>query len=178
MIETERLILRPWREEDVAEFARVTNTPAVMEYLGGVQKPESLHAGFLRGRASQEKNGFCFWIVERRGDAALLGFCGLKVGNTPLIEGEIEIGWRLREDAWGHGYAREAATATLNWAWQNLSCDRVVAITARGNKRSWGLMERLGMRRLHDLDFEHPDVPVGNKARPHITYAIERPHPR
>jgi RimJ/RimL family protein N-acetyltransferase len=175
MIETERLVLRPWREEDVAEFARVTNTPAVMEYLGGVKEPETFRGSFARVSASQEKNGFSFWILERKSDAALLGFCGVKVGNTPPIENEIEIGWRLREDAWGQGYAREAATATLDWAWRNLSCNRVVAITAEGNRRSWGLMERLGMRRLNDMDFEHPDVPVGNKARHHITYAIERP---
>lgn len=175
MIETERLILRPWREEDVPEFARVTNTTAVMEFLGGVKDPESLRGSFERVAASQEKNGFCFWIVERRSDGALLGFCGLKIGNTPSIEGEIEIGWRLREDAWGQGYAREAADATLDWAWRNLDCARVVAITATGNKRSWGLMERLGMHRLHHLDFEHPDVPIGDKAKPHITYAIERP---
>src|ERR1700731_1026975 len=109
MIQTERLLLRPWRQEDVAEFVRVTNTPAVMEYLGGVQEPESLQAGYVRGRASQEKNGFCFWVVERRSDGALLGFCGLKIGNISPVEGEFEIGWRLREDAWGQGYAREAA---------------------------------------------------------------------
>jgi|SRR5690242_3818670 len=175
MIETERLILRPWRENDVAEFARVTNTPAVMEFLGGVKEPESFRGSFERVTASQERSGFCFWIVERRTDGALLGFCGLKVGNTPPIVGEIEIGWRLREDAWGKGYAREAAMATLAWAWRNLDCDRVVAITAAGNKRSWGLMERLGMHRLRDMDFEHPDVPAGDKAKPHITYAIERP---
>jgi RimJ/RimL family protein N-acetyltransferase len=175
MIETERLILRPWREADVPEFARVTNTPAVMEFLGGIKEPEAFRGSYERVTASQEKNGFCFWIVERRSDGAMLGFCGLKVGNTPPIEGEIEIGWRLREDAWGQGYAREAASATLEWAWQNLDCNRVVAITATGNKRSWGLMERLGMRRLRDMDFEHPDVPVGNKAKAHITYAIERP---
>jgi len=175
MIETERLILRAWREEDVPEFARVTNTPAVMEYLGGVKEPEAFRGSFERVTVSQEKNGFCFWIVERRSDSALLGFCGLKVGNTSPIDGEIEIGWRLREDAWGQGYAREAAMATLDWAWRNLSCDRVVAITAAANTRSWGLMERLGMRRLHDMDFEHPDVPIGNKARAHITYAIDRP---
>jgi len=175
MIETERLILRPWREDDVAEFARVTNTPAVMEFLGGVKEPEAFRGSFERVTTSQETSGFCFWIVERRTDGALLGFCGLKVGNTPPIVGEIEIGWRLREDAWGKGYAREAAMATLAWAWRSLDCDRVVAITAAGNKRSWGLMERLGMHRLRDMDFEHPDVPAGDKAKPHITYAIERP---
>ena len=175
MIETERLILRPWREEDVPEFARVTNTPAVMEFLGGVRNPEEFRGSYERVTASQEKNGFCFWIVERRSDGALLGFCGLKIGNTPPIEGEIEIGWRLREDAWGQGYAREAAEATLAWAWRNLDCARVVAITAAGNKRSSCLMERLGMRRLHDMDFEHPDVHIGDKAKPHITYAMNRP---
>jgi len=175
MIETERLILRPWREDDVAEFARVTNTPAVMEFLGGMKEPEAFRGSFERVTMSQETSGFCFWIVERRTDGALLGFCGLKVGNTPPIVDEIEIGWRLREDAWGKGYAREAAMATLAWAWRNLDCDRVVAITAAGNKRSWGLMERLGMHRLRDMDFEHPDVPAVDKAKPHITYAIERP---
>ena len=66
MIETERLILRAWREEDVPEFARVTNTPAVMEYLGGVKEPEAFRGSFERVTVSQEKNGFCFWIVERR----------------------------------------------------------------------------------------------------------------
>ena len=175
MIETERLILRPWREDDVAEFARVTNTPAVMEFLGGVKEPEAFRGSFERVTASQEQNGFCFWIVERRSDGTILGFCGLKIGNTPPVAGEIEIGWRLREDAWGRGYAREAAQATLDWAWRNLACERVVAITAAGNNRSWGLMERLRMQRNHDMDFEHPDVPVGNKAKAHITYTINRP---
>src|SRR5579871_388973 len=177
MIETERLVLRPWREGDVAEFARVTNTPAVMEFLGGVRNPEDFRGSFARVAASQEKHGFCFWLVERKSDGALLGFCGLKIGDTGPITGEIEIGWRLREDAWGQGYAREAASATLDWAWRNLDCKCVVAITAVGNKRSWGLMERLGMHRLQHMNFEHPDVPAGDKAKSHITYAIERPCP-
>jgi len=138
MIETERLLLRPWRREDVAEFVRVTNTPAVMEYLGGVQEPRNFLGTFARVAASQEKDGFCFWIVERRTDGAILGFCGLKIGNTPPIQGEIEIGWRLREDAWGQGYAREAAVATLDWAWRTLACDRIVAITAAREQEKLG----------------------------------------
>ena len=91
MIETERLILRPWRVEDVAEFARATNTPAVMEFLGGVRDPEEFRSSYERVAASQEKNGFCFWIVERLSDGALLGFCGLKLGNTPPIVGRPAI---------------------------------------------------------------------------------------
>ncbi|HEY2444330.1 MAG TPA: GNAT family N-acetyltransferase [Rhizomicrobium sp.] len=175
MIETSRLIVRPWRQADVAEFICVTNTPAVMEFLGGVQELDAIQASCARAFASQARDGFCFWIVERRADNALLGFCGLKFGNIAPITGEIEIGWRLREDAWGQGYAREAAAASLDWAWNNLPCERVVAITARGNTRSWKLMERLGMQRQPDLDFDHPHFPVGDPIRAHITYAIMRP---
>jgi RimJ/RimL family protein N-acetyltransferase len=175
MIETERLTLRPWREADVPEFVRVTNTPAVMTYLGGVQEPETFQGSFQRAQACQTQNGFCFWIIERSSDKALLGFCGLKIGNVGPITGETEIGWRLREDAWGHGYACEAAAASLDWAWRNLSCARIVAVTAEGNTRSWGLMERLGMRRTPELDFEHPDFPLGHLVRRHIAYTIARP---
>jgi RimJ/RimL family protein N-acetyltransferase len=89
--------------------------------------------------------------------------------------GEIEIGWRLREDVWGRGYAREAAAASLNWAWRELACARIVAVTAEVNARSWGLMQRLGMRRLPDLDFDHPEFPRGHRLRRHITYALARP---
>jgi RimJ/RimL family protein N-acetyltransferase len=177
VIATPRLILRPWREADVPEFARVTNTPAVMEYLGGVKEPEAFQGGFLRAQASQEQNGFSFWIIERRNDGALLGFCGLKVCNVGPIVGDIEIGWRLREDAWGQGYAGEAAQASLDWAWQNLSCDRIVAITAEGNARSWRLMERLGMQRENGLEFDHPDIAPDSPLRRHITYAVKRPAP-
>ncbi|HEY1612857.1 MAG TPA: GNAT family N-acetyltransferase [Rhizomicrobium sp.] len=176
MIETERLILRPWTQADVAEFARVTNTPAVRKHLGGVQTQAEIQAGFDRVGACQAKNGFSFWIVERRSDGALLGFCGLKVGTEASIAGEIEIGWRLREDAWGQGYAREAAQASLAWAWENLSCNRVVAVTIKENTPSWGLMERLGMRRTPELDFEHPEFPADNPVRYHIAYVIARPN--
>ncbi len=69
-----------------------------------------------RQNGLQSAHGYCFWIVERREDGAMLGFCGLKPGpaDTP-IEGRVEIGWRLRADAWGKGYAREAAQASLDW---------------------------------------------------------------
>jgi RimJ/RimL family protein N-acetyltransferase len=175
MIETQRLILRPWTEADVPEFVRVTNTPSVMQYLGGVQEPDIFLASCARAQVCQAQNGFCFWLVERRSDGALLGFCGLKIGNMGPIAGEIEIGWRLREDAWGQGYAREAATASLDWAWRNLSCARIVAVTVMENARSWSLMERLGMRRAPELDFDHPDFPPGHICRRHIAYAIARP---
>jgi RimJ/RimL family protein N-acetyltransferase len=160
VITTERLFLRSWREEDVEPFIRHTNTPAVMRWLGGVrdeaQVREMLTAKF---NAWQAQRGFTFWAVERRSDGELLGFCGLKIADDPgtRIAGMHEVGWRLREDAWGQGYAKEAATASIDFAFGPCGADQVVALTVAGNEPSWGLMERLGMMRRPELDYEGPD---------------------
>lgn len=175
-IPTERLILRAWRDEDHAPLLALCSDPHVMEHLGPLQMAADIDAALARQRGFQRDHGHCFWAVERREDGAMLGFCGLKIGpdDTP-IEQKIEIGWRLRVDAWGQGYAREAAQASIDWGWANLSDDEILAMTVLGNTRSWGLMERLGMARVHALDFDHPAVSVGDPLRPHIVYAIGRP---
>ncbi|MBV9931103.1 MAG: GNAT family N-acetyltransferase [Alphaproteobacteria bacterium] len=174
-IETPRLIIRDWVEEDLDPFVRHTNTPAVMRWLGGVQDPEELKARWReRVMVWQETRGFTFWAVERKADGDLLGFCGLKLIDAPgsgAIEGVHEIGWRLREDAWGHGYAKEAASACLDFAFETLGAPRVVAITVPGNSASWGLMRRLGLRRREDLDYEDPRFGPG--LNPTIVYEIE-----
>jgi RimJ/RimL family protein N-acetyltransferase len=175
MIETERLTLRPWRDEDVAEYVRVINTPAVMEHLGGLMNPLAAEAATKRQQALQAERGHCFWVVERRDDAAILGFCGLKIADVGPVAGDVEIGWRLREDAWGKGYAREAASASIAWAWANLAALRIIAMTVPANARSWGLMERLGLSRRTDLDFGHPHFEPDHPLHQHIVYAIERP---
>jgi RimJ/RimL family protein N-acetyltransferase len=173
LIETGRLRLREWTAADAEPFIRHTNTPAVMRWLGGVKAPEFLEA-VIRERlmAWQERYGHTFWVVERKADDALLGFCGLKIADDPgsPVEGELEIGWRLREDAWGQGYAREAAAASLAFAFGRLQAPRVVALTVIGNAPSWGLMERLGMSRRPDLDYQGPAWAEGKV----IVYSIGR----
>ncbi len=160
VIETQRLILRGWREEDVEPFLRHTNTPAVMRWLGGV-RDEGQVREMLVGKFNEwlEQRGFTFWAVERRADGELLGFCGLKIADDQgkPVEGLHEVGWRLREDAWGQGYAKEAAIASLDFAFGSAGAEQVVALTVTGNEPSWGLMERLGMTRRPDLDYEGPD---------------------
>lgn len=174
-IETPRLRLRNWREEDAEPFFLHTNTEAVMRWLGGV-KTRAFVDGLVRDKfiAWQAERGFTFWVVERKQDGALLGFCGLKVadGRGSTVAGEIEIGWRLREDAWGRGYAKEAATAALGHAFEALGADRVIALTVEGNSDSWGLMRRLGMRRREDLDYVDADWP--ETMNPVIVYEMER----
>lgn len=157
MIETQRLLLRDWRENDLEPFHRHLNTSAVMRWLGGTMSRED-HDWIVieRFMAWQKERGFTLWAVERKADGALLGFCGIKISDEPgsRVNGAHEIAWRLREDSWGQGYAKEAAYAALGFAFRTLQSERVVALTVPGNRRSWGLMERLGMRRREDLDFE------------------------
>jgi RimJ/RimL family protein N-acetyltransferase len=176
VIETDRLGLRTWNAADLPEFVRVTNTEAVMAHLGGVASADIFQALFERVSRCQEQNGFCFWLVERKADRALLGLCGFKRATADPVRGTMEIGWRLRQDAWGQGYAREAASACLDWAWRNVEDDRIVAITVEANRASRSLMERLGMRRNRALDFDHPDYALDHPLRPHITYEMARPH--
>lgn len=176
VIETERLIVRMVEPRDRAALWDQCRDPAVMQYLLPVVDEAALDAMIARMHASQAEHGFAFWIVERRADGAFLGICGLKPGapDTP-IEGALEIGWRFSQAYWGQGYAREAAQATLDWAWAHLSAPQVVAITVPGNTASWGLMERLGMHRVVDGDFDHPLVADGSPLKRHIQYRIDRP---
>jgi RimJ/RimL family protein N-acetyltransferase len=177
VVATERLILRPWTEADRAPFRDLCASPAVMEFLGGPWSAERVDASIDRHRACQEAHGHCFWAIERKEDGAFLGFCGLRVDylpGTPIAD-DVEIGWRLAEHAWGRGYAREAAAASLAWAWANLAVARVVAITVPANVRSWGLMERLGMVRDAALDFDDPEFFADHPHARLITYVAHRP---
>ena len=174
-IETDRLILRDWRDADLEPFHAMSNDVRVMETLGPLMDRDRVRATIDRMRDEQRRNGHCFWALERREDAQFLGWCGIIRGNAPTVAGKPEIGWRLAHHAWGQGYAREAAQASLDWGWANLSDDCIWAITTPGNMRSWGLMERLGMTRHTDLDFDHPNVPEGSPLKAHITYSIARP---
>jgi len=174
--ETARLRLREWNEADETRFYVLMNTPAVMRFLGGQQTPEQWRAAFQRLCAYQRDLGFTFWIVERTSDDAILGFCGLKRANAPggdAIAGDVEIGWRLREDAWGQGYAKEAAMAALDLAFDRFAAPHVVAITGVGNTSSRGLMTRLGMAPRPDLDFVDQRFPADSEVNPQVVYRVD-----
>lgn len=176
MIDTDRLILRAWRDSDRAPFAAMGRDAEVMRHLGPLMSPKESDAAIDRLVGVQAARGYTFWAVERRGDGAFLGFCGLKPGpeGTP-IEGRIEIGWRIARAHWRQGYAREAALASLDWGWANLADSTIFAMTVPANVASWTLMERIGMKRRPDGDFDHPAVPDGSPLKRHIVYAIDRP---
>ena len=172
--ETARLRLRDWGPGDREAFYAIMNTPAVMEHLGGVQTPEGWDAAYQRIAGFTRDYGHTFWIVEDKRSGEMLGFCGLKRVNSPGthdLGGLMEVGWRLRESAWGKGIAKEAAIASLDLAFEKFAAPHVIAMTVPGNVASQRLMERLGMVRRADLDFTDPRF--GSELNPSLIWRID-----
>ena len=177
MIETDRLRLRPWREADKPHFERIANTPAMMAHMGGVGPRAQFDALVDAQIAMQLEHGFSFWAVEMIADGTLVGMCGPRIGGHPgtPVENELEIGWRIAEPFWGRGFAKEAASASIAFAFAQTGRPRILAWTIPANRASWGLMIALGMTRRQALDFDHPRFPNGHPVRQHIVYGLDRP---
>lgn len=173
-LETQRLVLRSWREDDVMAFHAICADPKVMATLGPVMSRAETEALVARAQAMEAEHGHTFWALERLEDARLVGWCGVIRGNAGPVDGKAEIGWRLASDCWGSGYASEAARATVGWAFAQLPDDALHAITNVNNTRSRAVMERLGMRYLPELDFGHPRIDPADPLYPHATYRLGR----
>lgn len=173
-IRTPRLILREWEARDLDPFAAMCADSRVMETLGPVMDRQQTAELIARISTLSERDGHTFWAMERQEDGLFLGWCGLIRGTAPVIDGKMEIGWRLAHHAWQQGYAKEAALACLEWGFAHQNYDAIWAITSAINNRSWGLMERIGMRRHLDLDFDHPSVAADSPLKRHVTYSIAR----
>lgn len=167
---TPRLVLRAWREEDLPVFTAMNADPRVMEYFPAPLTAEESASLFDRAREEFSTEGFGPYAVERLSDGQLLGFTGLhRVKFSGELEGAVEIAWRLRYEAWGHGYAPEAARACIAHA-ARLGIPEIVAFTTVGNLRSQRVMQKIGMLRAGE--FDHPALPVGHPLRRHVLYRI------
>ena len=173
---TPRLVLRHWRDEDRDPFAAMGADPQVMEHFPAVLTREQSDAFVDRVGADLERRGWGLWAVEESSSGRFLGFTGLNVPgfDAPFLPA-TEIGWRLRRDAWGRGYAGEAARGVLEVAFADLELDGLVSFTATSNRRSQAVMARIGMRRDPAEDFDHPDLPAGHPLQRHVLYRLPRP---
>ena len=171
---TRRLVLRMIGEGDLDPHMALLNTPAIMQYLGGVQPREVIAAKHAAARASFAAEGFGFMMIEERESGELVGHCGLRRVVHPLAPNrhDHEIGWLVREDRWRRGYAHEAMRAVIDWGFAEHGAPHIVALTCEANVGSWKLMEKLGMARRNDLDFSDPRFPAEHN--PTIQYAITR----
>jgi RimJ/RimL family protein N-acetyltransferase len=174
---TERLLLRSWRDEDLAPFAALNADPEVMRHFPSVLDRAASDATAALIRAGLDLLGFGLWVVEERDGAPFVGVVGLNVVRfvppfpvAPSAWGCVEVGWRLAHRAWGKGFAREAAAEALRFGFDELGLPEIVAFTVPGNARSRRVMDAIGMRHAEDEDFEHPGVPEGHALRRHVLY--------
>ncbi len=172
-LETERLILRDWRSDDLDDFHRLGEDPEVMKTLGPLMTREQSADLITELQRRASRFGHTFWAVERKNDGRVVGFNGLVRGKAEQIAGELEIGWRLASDCWGKGYATEAALASVEWARQSCPDRYLISITSVNNVGSRAVMERIGMRRVKERDFDHPALAEDDPLRPHVLYEME-----
>jgi ribosomal-protein-alanine N-acetyltransferase len=173
VLRSERLLLRPWREADLAPFAALNADERVMEYMAATLTRAESDALATTLKNHIEEHGFGLWAVEVQGLSPFVGFVGL---NVPTFEAPftpcVEVGWRLAREAWGRGYATEAARAAIADGFQRLGLKEILAWTVPSNIRSRRVMERLGMLRSPDDDFDHPRMSEHHPLRRHVVYRI------
>ena len=177
MIQTERLILRNYREDERDRFAALNADPVVGEWLGGVMTRGASDEAFDRRRADIARDGFGLWAAARGSDDLVIGSVGLR--RLPIdwdhpMRGEVEVGWRLFPEFWGAGHATEAAAACLAFGFSHLNLEEIVSFTADTNRRSEAVMRRIGMTRDPARDFDHPALAPGHPLRRHIVYVARR----
>jgi ribosomal-protein-alanine N-acetyltransferase len=175
-IETARLLLRAWRDSDVEPWIQMNADPRVMEFFPRISTREHSESTAEKLRADLERRGYGWWVVEAREGSPFAGIVALQEVSFPAhFTPAHEIGWRFTPDCWGRGYATEAARAALGFAFNRLGWNEVVAMTAISNLRSQRVMERLGMTRDADGDFDHPRIDEGHPLRRHVLYRIGLP---
>lgn len=171
-LETERLLLRRWKDSDLEPFAQLNGDKRVMELFPRMLTLEETRNFIEYIEDSFEKSQFGLWAVELKSTGAFIGFVGLWKPNfeasfTPCVE----IGWRLAYEHWGNGYAPEAARAVLDDGFKRVKLNEIMSFTSIHNQKSIRVMEKLGLEKKDN--FEHPQLPEGHFLRPHVRYSIK-----
>jgi ribosomal-protein-alanine N-acetyltransferase len=170
---TERLLLRRWRPDDRAPFATLNADPEVMRHFPAALSRGESDALIDQIEGHLGREGWGLWALELRASGRFIGFTGL---SRPSFEAHftpaVEIGWRLAHEAWGSGYATEAAREAARFGFEDLGLEQLVSFTTEGNARSRAVMQRLGMTHDPAEDFDHPRVPEGDPARRHVLYRL------
>ena len=170
---TERLVLSSWDDVAAEGLYRLSSDPEVMRHFPALANREQIRATVARHRANLATGRPGLYAVRVRETSTFIGFVGLaKPSFDAPFAPCVEIGWRLARDAWGHGYATEAARAVLARAFDTLGLAEVVSFTAAVNEPSVAVMRRLGMHTDPAEEFDHPNVPVGHPVRRHVLYRL------
>lgn len=175
ILKTERLVLRSWLERDRDLFREINADQKVMEFFPFRRNHAEADALFDRVNAMIKEDGLGFYAVEFKETEEAMGFCGLAPANMPGIFPieAIEIGWRLATRFWGQGYITEAARALIDHGFTRMKLEAIISFAVADNHRSTAVMQRVGMIRCPDMDFDNPRVPDSHPhLKRHVTYAI------
>jgi len=171
VIETDRLILRTWKDKDCAEYFRINQDPKVLEHLPGPLTMDEANDFIMRMRKQWDEKNYTIWAAEEKYAGKFIGFIGLSYLNWgEPFEPCVEIGWRLGSEHWGKGYATEGAKAALEYGFDVCRLEEIVAITVPANTRSQRVMDKIGLIRDMEADFAHPKLPADHRLSQHIFY--------
>jgi len=173
IITTERLGLRRWTEDDYLPFAKMNKDKEVMQYFPSLLTDEETTAMINRINLHFEKHGFGLFALEKLSTKEFIGYTGFMVPSfessfTPCVE----IGWRLRKEDWGKGYATEAAKACLRYGFEVLGFKKIYSFTSTINLRSEKVMQSIGM--IKEGEFDHPKIALDHPLCRHVLYTIEK----
>lgn len=178
LFETQRLILRNWRETDKIPFAQMSQDPAVMEFLGGVRTQAQSDSAVDDQIALYHLGEPAFWAAEQKSSRQFIGFIGVKAINFEAGFAQpapgYEIGWRLSQTFWGKGFATEASRAALSYAFANWNMPDIYSFTVPANIASQNVMKKIGMRRVEGGDFDHPSLDKNDPLLRHVLYRVEK----
>jgi RimJ/RimL family protein N-acetyltransferase len=171
IIKTSRLILRRWHEKDCIPFFEINQDDKVLEFLPGPMSEEQIHDFIHYQNLQLENRRYMLWAVELQKTGELIGFIGLNYFDKPAhFSPAVEIGWRLGSQHWGFGYATEGALASLNYGFNQLEINEIVAFTVPDNLRSRKVMEKIGMTQDIHGSFSHPKLPKEHRLSTHVLY--------
>lgn len=164
MIETDRLHLLPWKDEDWAGFAPIAQDPEVMRFItrGEPWSEERIKQFVSKQQMLYKEQGFCRWRLELKSTGETVGFCG--AGNVHGLD-EWELGWWIARRYWGQGLAPEAARAALEHFFRMTGLPRVLSVIAIGNTASERVAEKLGYRPIGERELMGFQVRVYERLR-------------
>ena len=174
-LETERLLLRRWKESDRAPFAIMSADPHVMRHFPAVLDRKKSDALIDRLEKHFETHGFGLFAVERKDTTEFIGTVGLQfVGFDAPFTPAVEVGWRIAANHQNQGFATEAALEVLRFAFEDMSLTQVVSFTVAANTASQRVMLKIGFQADPAQGFDHPNLPEGHPLRAHVFYSLSR----
>lgn len=170
--ESERLIFRSWKDEDLKDFKEMNKDTRVMKYFPKTLSNEETENFYNKIQEEFEREGYGLYAVEIKENGEFIGLLGLHKASfeaefTPCIE----IGWRLKKEAHGKGYATEGAKACIEYGFRELKFQKIYSFTAKINHPSENVMKKIGMKKV--MEFNHPNVENDSNLYEHVLYLLE-----